>query len=337
MRGSTTEGIGRIFERFIRSQRELGWLYKTAPTHLAAFERFLCERQIDSLEAVDTRLLLDYQRRIKVLRSATTVNGYMSTLRALWRFLLNRELVENDVTAAVAYLPEDHFVPYLYSAHELDRIEQALREAIGNADTALGRLTRMMRRTVFGLLRDCGMRVSEACRLDVEHYDPAARTLRIERTKFFKTRIIPVPRSTCRSVDRYLSMRKALDREQGAPAALFVSFYRNRIGRSTLERDWKKLLTRLGLYRPRRRQGRTVFGSTNLHALRHSFAVRTLERWQCQGLEQDRLLPLLSGYMGHVQVSCTAVYLHLSPRLRETASRRFEDRVLPFLDRSEEP
>lgn len=93
------------------------------------------------------------------------------------------------------------------------------------------------------------------------------------------------------------------------------------------------MLLQLGIYKPRRRHRRTVYGSTNLHALRHSFAVRTLERWQNNGCDVEALLPLLSGYMGHVQVSYTATYLHLTPKLRQLANESFEGMVVPQLDR----
>ena len=95
---------------------------------------------------------------------------------------------------------------------------------------------------------------------------------------------------------------------------------------------FKQHLCELGLYRPRRQQGRTVFGSTNLHALRHSFAVRTLERWHSEGRDVEHLLPLLSGYLGHVQVSYTKHYLHLTATLRQLASERFAQTVLFRLD-----
>ena len=46
----------------------------------------------------------------------------------------------------------------------------------------------------------------------------------------------------------------------------------------------------------------------------------------------DALLPLLSGYMGHVKVSYTATYLHLTPALRQLANERLGQMVLPRLD-----
>ena len=177
------------------------------------------------------------------------------------------------------------------------------------------------------------MRVSEASRLNLDDYDPRARTLRIELTKFFKTRQIPLPRRTCTLLNQYLVQRHQLGGEAGESLPLFVSALGSRVHRVTFETSFKQLLCSLDLYRPRQRQGCTVFGSTNLHALRHSFAVRTLERWQRAGADVERLLPLLSGYMGHVHVRYTKHYLHLTPFLRQLCSDRFAEMALPHIDR----
>lgn len=56
------------------------------------------------------------------------------------------------------------------------------------------------------------------------------------------------------------------------------------------------------------------------------FATNTLLRW-CQA-EQDpeRLLPILSTYLGHVHVADTQWYLSASPELMTEAMRRLERR-----------
>ena len=41
---------------------------------------------------------------------------------------------------------------------------------------------------------------------------------------------------------------------------------------------------------------------------------------------------MLSGYLGHVKVSYTVTYLHLTPTLRQLASERLGKLVLPRLD-----
>ena len=325
--------LSRTLQRFLDWARTLGWRYDMAPANLDHFQRFLQRRGVQRFCEVDTVVLLAYQQQLQASRSPATVNNYLADIRALWRYLLREELVDEDITQAVPYLRPDYFLPQLYSAAELARIERAAQAEIGCIHTPAFRFCRRTRHTAFALLRDCGLRVSEACRLDVQHYDPQARTLRIARTKFFKTRVIPLPRSICARLEQYLVHRQRVVAEaDDAKQALFLSAFRQRLGRGALEKPWKQLLEAQGLYRPRRRQGRTVFGSTNLHGLRHSFAVRMLERWQREGGDFEQLLPLLSGYMGHAKVSYTATYLHLTPTLRQLANERLGGLVLPLLD-----
>jgi integrase/recombinase XerD len=325
--------IGLTLERFVDWAREQGWLYHMVPSHLRHLQHFLRCRGVHRLAEVDALLLADYQRDLSAQRSAATVQGYLTTLRALWRYLLKEELTETDATRGLKSMRVDTFVPHIYSASELSCIERATRAAVAQAHHAGPRFVRQTHHAVFGLLCDCGLRVSEACRLEMSHYDPRARTLRIEYTKFFKTRLIPLPRSTCTRLDSYVQHRRQLSATTAVSPALLVSAYGRRLGRVALEARFKQLLCELGLYQPRRRHGRSVFGSTNLHALRHSLAVRTLERWQRQGDDVEHLLPLLSAYLGHVNVRYTKHYLHLTPTLRRLASERFAQLALPHIDR----
>jgi len=63
-----------------------------------------------------------------------------------------------------------------------------------------------------------------------------------------------------------------------------------------------------------------------VHHLRHSFAVAALHRWYLAGDDPQAKLPLLATYLGHVEPAHTHRYLHLTPDLRQAASRRFHDR-----------
>jgi integrase/recombinase XerD len=325
--------IGLTFQRFVDWAHEQGWRYQMVSGHLRHLQRFLERRGVQELGEINAALLADYQRSLSLHKSPATVNGYLNTLRTWWRYLLKEELVVEDACQRLSAVRLDYFVPHLYSEQDLLRIARATRVAIGQAHDPRQRFSRRTQHAAFGLLRDCGLRVSEACRLDVQHYDPSRRTLRIERTKFFKTRLIPLPRSTCTVLGEYLKYRNQLVAHKSESPAFFVSKNGRRLTRETLETHFKHLLCELGLYQPRRCQGRTVFGSANLHALRHSYAVRTLERWQLEGRDVEHLLPLLSGYLGHVNVSYTKHYLHLTPTLRQLASERFAELVLPRLDR----
>jgi len=61
-----------------------------------------------------------------------------------------------------------------------------------------------------------------------------------------------------------------------------------------------------------------------LHDLRSSFAVHRLVAWYRQGANVQKLLPQLSTYLGHVNISDTQVYLRMTADLLREANLRFE-------------
>lgn len=66
-----------------------------------------------------------------------------------------------------------------------------------------------------------------------------------------------------------------------------------------------------------------------LHSLRHSFAVGTLLRWYRQGINPNSRLFQLATFMGHVDLTSTAVYLTITSALLDEANRRFEAFACP--------
>lgn len=321
---ANTAAMGKMIKQFIAFSREMGWCYDSHPTHLKTFQLFLEKKGIQRFEAVTTAHLLEYQRKLLDSKSAVTVNGYMSSLRGFWRFLIKKQWVTQNVPASLPRLKNEYFTPYLYTARELFLIDRAYTMAFQKADAIYPKLKELVRLTMFHLMSDCGLRVSETCHLKLADFNPTVLSLRIERTKFFKTRVIPLPKSTALLLKKFLVFRDDFRLKKCDSPTLFISEKGNPISRSKAEHDFTKCLSDLGLFKPKRRDGRMVFGSSNLHALRHSFAVRCLERWQTQRQDVDHLLPLLSSYMGHLKVTYTKTYLHLTPLLREKANANFE-------------
>ena len=70
---------------------------------------------------------------------------------------------------------------------------------------------------------------------------------------------------------------------------------------------------------------RAVIGGTGrrlprLYDFRHTFATHRLYRWMCEGKDLNAMLPYLSAYMGHAELSDTHYYIHLIPGLLEEMS-----------------
>ena len=91
-----------------------------------------------------------------------------------------------------------------------------------------------------------------------------------------------------------------------------------RLASSTVQAAFDTLRRIAGVHRAA--VGRTI---PRLHDLRHSFAVHCLTSWYRQGADVQRLLPVLSTYLGHADLEGTKVYLSMTPELLEEASLRF--------------
>ena len=61
-------------------------------------------------------------------------------------------------------------------------------------------------------------------------------------------------------------------------------------------------------------------------------AVHRLVAWYREGADVQHLLPLLSTYLGHLNIASTQRYLSITPELRDEASHRFEHYALQEVD-----
>lgn len=141
----------------------------------------------------------------------------------------------------------------------------------------------------------------------------------IRRTKFRKSRIVPVHASTRDVLRRYAASRdKILPRLQ--TPAFFVSHRGVRITKWVLARTFAHVSRRIGLRAP-------VVGDRHghgprLHDLRHSLATKTLIGWYRDGREVERELPKLATYLGHAHVNDTYWYIEAVPELLQLATER---------------
>lgn len=206
--------------------------------------------------------------------------------------------------------------PYLYSDSEIRELLAAALQM--PCRTQLDKLQPWTYYCLFGLLSVTGMRLGEVRALQLEDVDLAAGVLTIRGSKFGKSRIVPLHASTCKVLTSYIARRKR--HWQGIPVSsyLFVSNRGNQLNSSRIHRAFYQLSRQVGL------RGVSDSHGPRLHDMRHVFATRTLVRWYQRGHDPERLLPVLSAYLGHVRVADTQWYLSASPELMRESMRRFE-------------
>jgi integrase len=171
---------------------------------------------------------------------------------------------------------------------------------------------------LFGLLSVTGMRLGEARNLELQDVDLTEAILTIRGAKLGKTRLIPLHASTCKVLAAYITRREHHWAGRPVSPYLFVSSWGNRMDAGTIHRTFYSLSRQIGL------RGASDSHGPRLHDMRHVFATNTLVRWYKSGDDPERLLPILSAYLGHAHIKDTQWYLNGSPELMREAMRRLE-------------
>jgi len=249
--------------------------------------------------------------------SAATVNGRCQMIRrfAQWRQLVD-PLTEVPPTDLIPGRYRRH-PPRLYREEDIPR----LLEAAHTLPSPKGLRSRTYA-TLFGLLAVTGLRSSEVVALNDGDLDWREATLHIRRTKFGKSRLVPLHASTMDALTSYQAIRNRVVPHR-RPDALFISERGVRITQNIAEYTFARVSAQIGLRRPFR--GHRLGHGPRLHDLRHRFAIRTLVESYRAGRAVDPLLPILATYLGHVHVHDTYWYLEAVPELLQLATERLVD------------
>jgi integrase len=169
--------------------------------------------------------------------------------------------------------------------------------------------------TLFGLLAATGLRTSEALRLRLSDFSDDGLVIR--ETKFRKSRFIPLHATTSAAMKRYVDDRRAV---ACVTDHLFISERTGRAPRyAVVWWTFRSICQRAGI------GVRTASGrSPRIHDLRHTFAVRSLERCANERLVVARHMGALATYLGHANARHTFWYLHHTPQLLRGIARACE-------------
>ncbi len=181
-------------------------------------------------------------------------------------------------------------------------------------------------RLAFLLTFCCGLRRGEVLKLRIADIDTSERVLRIEETKFNKSRLVPLSLSVADEVRRYLMERRRREMPMEPSAPLVWNGH-------VRQRRWAHALSSMPFWATWRRvcHRAQVFDHRGcpprFHDLRHSFAVEVLRRGYASGQNAQAVLPRLARYMGHEGMQFTHYYLKFTEPLRCAASDRFRQHL----------
>jgi integrase len=199
-------------------------------------------------------------------------------------------------------------LPHIYTTDEIRR----LLEAVARPSENWLQRPRIYA-ALFGLLVSTGLRVSEALALRFD--DVTHDGLVVRKTKFNKTRLVPLHPTAAAALDRYLDLRR---RESVVSDYVFISPKGGRLSCGTVRMGFLKLARKAGL------RGTPGSRGPRVHDLRHTFAVHALESSPGGGSPVGQQVRALSTYLGHANLADTYWYLQWTPQLMRSMANACE-------------
>jgi len=280
-------------EHYLAMRRAAGFALTPIEGYLRSFARFATQRGETWVVATTA---IDWAK----LAHAEAQRHYrLQTVVRFARFMAAEDPRHQIPPSGIFRGQRPRPIPYIFSETEIAQLLSAARH-LGPP----GSLRPHTYSTFFGLLAVTGMRVSEARNLHLQ--DVTGDGLLIRHTKFHKSRLLPVHATTQEALEQYLSHRR---REAGLDPHLFVTRRHGQLSRTVVKQTFHQVLQAAGIPRE---GGRS---RPRLMDLRHTFAVRALERSPETREQIGRHTLALTTYMGHTCVASTYWYLERTPQL----------------------
>ena len=285
------------FVRYLEAERRYSPL--TVRNYRHDVEQFLAWLGVDDARFEPQRITTDDIREWILYRtetgrvSAASMNREISSLRALFRWLLRTGAVGRDVVHPIPSLRTSQRLPAFVPESRMAYVIADINGRAGSEDfvTVRDALT-------VAMFYGCGIRLAELIALNRNDFSDDYRQVRI-RGKGDKERIVPLVDPLRRILVHYLQLIERQNICNSQEKALILTLKGARISRSVVRRIVEQALNKEG-----------VQGKKSPHVLRHTFATHLLNH----GADMREIQELL----GHSSLQATQVYTHNSiARLRE--------------------
>lgn len=309
MRRALRSPLGSKITAYVSLKQALGRRFAAETDVLAHLDRFLVARRIRALSpGVFTAWSMTFDHLTPTVRR--------NWMRIVWNFCLYlRRSDRGHFVPDPAGFPAPHAPrqPHIFSEAQVAKL---LRVATSLPSWTTSLLRAAVLRIAVVLLYTAGLRRGELLRLAISDYDATEQTLLVRRSKFHKSRIVALSKSTALEMERYLRARRRFPHGVDAPLLVTNHGGVKAYSGGGIGVAMHRLFQMAGIHTSTGRVPRT-------HDLRHTYAVHALLRWYRAGADIQAKLPALAIAMGHVSIASTAYYLAFLEPVAAAASARF--------------
>ena len=285
------------FEQMMSYRASVGYATATYRCSVPPFIDF-CVEQYPDAESITQEMIDAWLSSYPYSANGRAV--FVSLLREYTKYL--HFLGHDD------FIPDDDYSmkrtaynPFLFTDSELTRLFNTIDGYTGST-SGKRHLPEIILPVYSRFLFCCGMRPQEPPLLLCKDVDLATGDVYIRQSKRHKDRHIIISDDMLELSIKYNELAGNrhwfFQRWDGAP---YTTSWYNQM--------WRLLWKKSG-----------IVGHGRPYDLRHAFASRNITRWLETGKDVMELLPYISSYMGHSELSSTLYYVHLLPeKLRKSA------------------
>lgn len=253
---------------------------------LRQFLAFLEQEKIDRPEIVDHLLFRKYMALLKDSGLARgSIARKTACIRSFFKFLCRQEYLQNNPILGVSIPKREKRLPKFLYPEEMNLLLEApdISTRLGIRDAA-----------ILEVLYSSGLRLQEVVNLTLADLDLSRGYLRVYG-KGAKERMVPLGGAAQRALEKYLlSVRPELLGSQSKTVeTLFLNYRGTRLSGRSIQRLFEKYIQAIALNR-----------KVSPHTIRHTFATHLLENGADIRVVQELL--------GHVDISTTQIYTHLT-------------------------
>jgi len=318
--------LGALMHNHVALMRGRGYRYTTQAVWFLRFDRFV--QANPDLAAEPIAVMLEHWTAAKPTRNHASECEKLK--RALAKILGHQD--PNIPARRPDPRPQQEVArqwrrPHIYSPADVRRMLDLAR----SYPSPRAPLRPLSMYTMLLLAYCAGLRRSELARLDLGDVDLQCGTITIRETKFFKTRILPLPDTVMVELRSYMNARRRARAPQDPQSGLFWHDQGN-------ARYTSAAIAWLLVDILRRAELKPQYGRTGprLHDLRHSMVVNRMLEWYRSGINPQNRLPFLATYLGHRDINSTLVYITVTQDLLQQASERFRVVGAPCLNLMQE-
>lgn len=287
-----------LIESFIVHLRvERGLSINTISSYRRDLHQF--QKWVDgNLEKVDATTVGKYIAQLKNKNlSISSISRKLSAIKMFYRFLLTEGFIKKSPAQDMRSPRRGRKIPTYLSVREVTKLLEA-----PCTDSLLG----LRDKAIIECLYATGMRISELVNLNLENINLNTGWIKVIG-KGSRERMIPLTREAVKWVSKYLNEREVNKRKQGC-LPLFCNRYGGRLSRQSCWKMLKKYARKAGIDK-----------EVSPHILRHSFATHLLSR--------DADLRSVQELLGHINISTTQIYTHITQERLKRIYKRYHPRA----------